>query len=124
MLDTNYTDPFTAAWELLGRPGAMLSGSKTAAPERRVVWNANVLIDQEQNSGRLHDLLAGRTVKPVKVWFGDLSVTESEAKLQELANRFGQKVYVLREMDARFDTEANPRIEEAVAVFEPESDDA
>lgn len=121
MLDTNYTDPLTAAWELLGRPGAMLSGSKTAAPERRVVWNANVLIDQPNGK---FSIFPAKRVSPVKVWFGDLSITESEAKLQELANRFGQKVYVLREMDARFDTEANPRIDEAVAVFEPESDDA
>jgi hypothetical protein len=90
--------------ELLGMPGVMLSGSKSAPAERRMVWNANIVI-----SGK----------PPVKVWFGDLSITDSNDKLQELANRTGKTVFILREMDARFDTERKPRLENAVEIYEP-----
>jgi len=88
--------------ELLGRPGRMLSGSKTAPAEKRVVWNANVIAGDE------------------KIWYGDISITDSEENLQELANKLGEKIYVLREMDARFENEKKPRLDQAVATFEPE----
>lgn len=94
-------NPYEVAEELLGRSGAMLSGSKSAPAEDRVVWNANVLANK------------------MKIWHGDISITRKEKELQTLANDLGVKIYVLREMDARFDTEANPRIKDAVATFEP-----
>lgn len=97
---SNY-DLYTLADELLGPCGRMLSGTKTAPPERRVVWNGNVLV--------------GKT----KVWYGDISLTDSEDQLQQLADRAGEIVSVLREMDARFGSEKNPDLRRAVASFMP-----
>lgn len=96
-------DPYDVAVDLLGYPGRMLSGSKTADAELQVVWNANVL--------------AGRT----KIWYGDISITRSADSLQDLADILNETIYVLREMDARFDTENDPRLDAAVAVYNPES---
>ena len=86
--------------EILGPCGKMLSGSKIAPPGQNVVWNANVCVGSR------------------KVWFGDLNVTKSEDKLKALAKLAGEPVYVLREMDARFNNEAKPLLENAVYTTE------
>lgn len=96
--------------ELLGRPGKMLSGFKQAAPERRVVWNGNVILEEKQGWFRKN---------LTKIWFGDISLTESAEALQKLADEFDGTIYVLREMDARFPNEESPRIEYAVAMAIP-----
>jgi hypothetical protein len=101
MIDFGDLDPYVEASNLLGYPGAMLSGSKQAAPERNVVWNGNVFANK------------------MKIWFGDISITEKTDELQTLANTLGVKIYVLREHDGRFDNEANPLLDQAVATFEP-----
>ena len=96
------------AWELaaeiLGRrSGVMLSGSKSASPERKVVWNGNVCVKELG-----------------KIWYGDISLTESKERLQDLADRLGASVYVLHEHDARFRNEDKPLYEESVARFDPQ----
>lgn len=99
-------DKWDIAEEYLGRPGRMLSGSKTAPKGKRVVWNANVC-----------------TRENGKIWFGDLNVTDSLDKLIELSIRLNTTVYVLYEMDARFDNELNPKFGDAVvAVNEYETE--
>jgi hypothetical protein len=90
--------------ELLGPCGRILSGSKTAPPEMRVVWNGNVLVGKS------------------KVWYGDISLRDSAPKLQELADRAGETVSVLREMDARFGSERNPDLSRAKAQYKPGDD--
>ena len=84
----------------LGSPGRMISYSKSgyrgAYPERMPVFNANVCDEQK------------------KLWHGDLDLTLDEAKLQTLAASLGEPVFVLYERDARFATEAAPRLSEAV----------
>lgn len=85
----------------LGWPGAMISGSKSGYhrehPNNIAVFNANLIVE---GIG--------------KVWYGDLDVTKSESKLKKLAKELGKRIYVLREMDCRFDTESEPRIDHAV----------
>jgi len=92
-----------AAESALGYPGRMISASKSAYdrahPKNVVVFNANVCT-------RSHG----------KIWFGDLDVTKDEQTLQKLAAALGEDVFVLREHDARFETEANPQFERARAV--------
>ncbi len=92
------------AEEVLGHCGAMISGSKSfyrnQYPDNEVVFNANVC------------LASG------KVWHGDLDITKSEERLQELADRLGEDVYILREHDARFDNEDSPKLELAVRKVE------
>lgn len=79
-------------------PGRMMGGTKISPKGHLCVWNANIC-----------------TKKFGKIWFGDLDLTTDEQKLIELAKGFGEELYILREMDARFTTEANPRFDRAVA---------
>lgn len=93
------------AGELIGWPGRMISGSKSGYrrlhPGNIVVFNANLCTDEG------------------KFWHGDLDVTLNGKNLQKLADRIGQRVYVLSEMDARFEREHNPAFDQALATFEP-----
>lgn len=82
----------------IGPVGRMISSSKTAPKGHLCVWNGNIIID-------------GR-----KVWYGDIDVTKQAKSLAKLAKEIGKDVYVLREMDARFDNEANPDLSRAVHV--------
>lgn len=90
---------------ILGFPGRMISGSKSGYrmrfPDNRPVFNANVCVE----SG--------------KIWYGDLDLTLDGDKLQGLANELGERVYVLYEMDARFENEERPLLGQAVETYEP-----
>jgi hypothetical protein len=85
--------------------GRMVSGSKVAPKGQECVWNANVIVDGK------------------KVWYGDLNLTKDEKDLQKCANIIGKPLYILREMDARFDNEKNPKLDKAVKVFTPAKKD-
>ncbi len=93
----------TKAVEVMGHMGRMISGSKSGYdrdhPGNVVVFNANLCT---RSSG--------------KVWFGDLDVTRDKEKLIRLSLELGEPVYVLREHDARFDTEAHPQFDRARAI--------
>jgi hypothetical protein len=84
------------------RPGRMISGSKTAPKGHVCVFNANLC-----------------TIEGGKFWFGDIDLTDDADDLKRIAADKGCPVYVLREMDARFQNEANPRFENAVAIIQP-----
>lgn len=83
-------------------PGRMISGTKRGPEGHECVFNANVC-----------------TKSAGKIWFGDLDLTDDANDLRRLAAEKNETVYVLREMDARFTTEANPRFENAVATITP-----
>lgn len=95
-------DQYTQATEILGMPGRLVSASKsgysTQYPNNVVVFNSNVC------------------TKNGKIWFGDIDVTKDEAKLKELAEALGERIYVIREMDGRFENEAKPKLDNAVYV--------
>ena len=97
------TDQRLAAEAALGYPGRMISHSKSgydrAHPGHIVVFNANLC-----------------TRSQGKIWYGDIDVTKDEKALQKLAAALGEEVFVLREHDARFQTEADPRLDQARAV--------
>ncbi len=82
----------------LGWAGRMVTRSKldyaSKYPNHCIVFNANVV-------------LGGFG----KVWHGDVDLTVDEPALKTIALRFGTSLYVLREMDARHDTEHSPRLE-------------
>ena len=94
------------AQEILGPTGRMLSGSKSAYhhlyPTRKPVFNANVL-----------------TKSDGKIWYGDLdlSLKKDREALFELSYCLYERVFVFREMDARFGTENTPDWDKAVEVF-------
>lgn len=85
--------------------GRLLSGSKSdytrRNPNNLVVFNANVIVDGQ------------------KVWYGDLDITKETKKLQKIANALQKSLYILREMDGRFDNENSPKLDRAVAVINP-----
>jgi len=55
-----------------------------------IVFNANIV-----------------TKKSGKIWFGDLDLTISNKDLQLIANELKEDLYILREMDARFEMNPN-----------------
>lgn len=71
-------------------PGRMISGSKSAYrdeyPDNVVVFNGNII-----------------TKKRGKIWYGDLDVTLDFDNLKAVADELGEDLYVLYEMDARFE---------------------
>ena len=90
----------------LGFPGAMISGSKTMYrnryPNNFAIFNANVCVGLD------------------KVWWGDLDVTVSKDKLISLAKVLNDVVFVLYEMDGRFENEDEPLINDYVIKFLPD----
>lgn len=105
MTDTTQTDVVETVKDtvklLLGRAGRMIAGSKStykkAFPKNLVAFNANVCIE---GLG--------------KVWHGDLDITRDEALLVRLAELTDREVYVLYEMDGRFDNESKPKLGKAI----------
>jgi len=89
-----------AAELLLGHSGRLIAGSKSAYrkyyPKNLVLFNANLVV-------------RGR-----KVWHGDLDLSRDEALIVRLAELIQDEVYVLYEMDARFENEDSPRMDKAV----------
>ena len=89
--------------------GQMISGSKTLYhrmnPNNLVCFNGNIFV---KGLG--------------KVWWGDVDVTRSKTILRKIAYDNQITLYVLREMDGRFDNENRPDEEldaAAAAVFKP-----
>jgi len=90
----------------LGMNGHLISWSKSgyrdSHPDNIVIFNANIC------------------TKSGKIWYGDIDVTKSKQTLQELASELDQDVFILYEMDGRFDNEERPRLENYVVKFTPE----
>lgn len=70
----------------------MISWSKSsyreANPENEVYFNANIFVLGEG-----------------KVWFGDIDVTKDQETLQKIASEIGKDLFILRELDGRFENE-------------------
>lgn len=94
-------------YRILGKQGRLIDLSKSdytiSHKDGRPIFNANVVVGM------------------AKVWFGDLdlAVKQDRDRLQELADSAGDTVYVLYEMDGRFEHEDSPLIDKAVEVFYP-----
>jgi len=86
------TEQLAAVDRVLGYPGRMISGSKSAYSAKYgthfTIFNSNVFVE---GIG--------------KVWYGDLDLTKDESKLSKLALTLRQKIHVLYEMDGRFENE-------------------
>lgn len=87
----------------------MIAWSKSAYrqqyPDHVVYFNANIFTEEEG-----------------KVWFGDIDISADGGRLQEVANEAGRTLYVLREMDGRFENEtqsASELKEVAAAIYRP-----
>lgn len=72
--------------------GRMICESKSmyrdVYPDNIVVFNANIV-----------------TVTNGKVWFGDLDLTRDAEALRTVSKNIGEPLFILREMDGRFENE-------------------
>ena len=70
--------------------GRMISPSKSlyriTHPTHDTLFNANIF-----------------TEKNGKIWWGDLDLTLDDVKLKQIAQEIGEDLYILREMDGRFE---------------------
>ncbi len=82
---------------VFGPPGATLNATKS---DPKILYNANLIVGD------------------TKVWYGDFNFISKKYKLQDLARTINMKVYLLCEMDARFDNEENPLLNKAVLAFD------
>lgn len=82
--------PDDVAVKHLGHHGTMISGSKSgylhSHPKSEVFFNANLY-----------------NAEAIKIWFGDVDITKSRTKLQELAKALGGPIYLTREQPWRWD---------------------
>ena len=86
----------------LGASGRIISMSKSGYreknPKSAAIFNANIVATL-------------RGLKEYeKVWFGDLDITKDESALNEIAAETGLDLFVLYEMDGRFENEDNPQV--------------
>jgi hypothetical protein len=80
--------------------GRLISGSKTFYiennPDGDPIFNSNIV-----------------TLTQGKIWYGDIDLVKNYTKLEEIATEIGETLYVLREMDGRFEAEKLP-VEEVI----------
>lgn len=92
----------------VGFQGRMITGSKSgyrkALPENAAVFNANLVVPDGEGFN--------------KIWHGDLDLTLDGEKILKLSKEIQLPIYVLREMDARFNTEEEPKVENAIAIYD------
>lgn len=90
--------------EILGNPGTMVGTSKGRYrynnPENVVVFNSNICT---KDNG--------------KIWYGDIDLTVDLSKVVETAKYLKKDLYVLYEMDGRFENEEKPKYDDAVAII-------
>jgi hypothetical protein len=97
------TNKFTEVLnEKIGFCGRMISASKSGYrnkfPRNLVVFNANIIVDGK------------------KVWWGDIDLTLSKNDLLSIAVLKNKDIYILYEMDGRFENEDSPRIDNYIVV--------
>jgi len=94
------------AEKILGFPGHLISWSKSGYrkfnPTHLVIFNSNICIEEG------------------KIWYGDLDITVSHKFLLKLAEKLNKVIYVLYEMDGRFENETKPKIENHVIRISPQ----
>lgn len=64
------------------------SDYKREYPNNEIYFNANIFVLGEG-----------------KVWYGDIDVTREKEKLETIAKEINQDLFILREMDGRFENE-------------------
>lgn len=91
--------------EKIGWAGRIISGSKRGYrmthPDNFALFNSNIC------------------TKAAKIWWGDIDLTTAKLDLLDIAEETGEELYVLFEMDGRFENENSPKIDKAAVVFYP-----
>jgi hypothetical protein len=91
------------AQSIIGPLGAIISHSKSGYrerhPENLSIFNANICTKDE------------------KIWWGDLDVTLKQTFIADLAFILSEDLYVLYEMDGRFENEGEPKVDRYAVKF-------
>ena len=91
------------AQSIIGPLGAIISHSKSGYrerhPENLSIFNANICTKDE------------------KIWWGDLDVTLKQTFIADLAFILSEDLYVLYEMDGRFENEDKPKVDRYAVKF-------
>lgn len=81
--------------------GRMISGSKSGyrrwRPKNIPIFNSNMC-----------------TLTHGKIWHGDLDITDDDETLKKIAAYLNEPIYLLYEMDGRFENGEKPRIDKAI----------
>lgn len=93
---------FNEHFILYGRILGSKSRYRDAHPNNFTIFNANICIKQG------------------KVWFGDVDLTLEKDILLKISKEVGQTLYVLYEMDARFNHEEEPLLSKSACIFRPD----
>jgi len=97
----NLDEVYNVISKTLGSNGRMISGSKSGYhnryPNHVAIFNANIIAKMPDGSIE-------------KLWYGDVDITLDENAIKSAALDGECELYVLREMDARFEFEDNPQI--------------
>lgn len=106
-------EPRRSVTKILGIYGRMISFSKSwygeHHPQHVTVFNSNLIAVEDKKKAKANNR------QPVtKLWYGDLDLTVDEPKLVELSAKLQLDLYVLREMDGRFENEEEPKIDRYV----------
>jgi len=92
----------------IGYAGRMIAGSKSgycnAYPTNFPVFNSNLVVIKDG--------------KPTKVWHGDLDLTLDYDKLLKASEKLGTALYVLYEMDGRFENDEKPVMDRYIAKYD------
>jgi hypothetical protein len=98
-------NPTSISSSILGFEGKMISFSKSGYrqenPENLVIFNSNIIQKTEKGYE--------------KIWYGDLDITLDYEKLVRISEWLDTEIFVLYEMDARFDRESDPNVLNFVA---------
>jgi hypothetical protein len=93
-------NPTSITSSILGFEGKMISWSKsgyrTENPENLAIFNANIIEKTEKGYE--------------KIWYGDIDITLDYEKLIRISECLDTEIFVLYEMDARFDRESAPNV--------------
>ena len=96
-------DKIETTTAFLGMPGRMISNSKSGYkqnnPDNLVIFNANIC------------------TLNFKIWWGDLDLTKSIEDLSDLAKILEEDIYVLYELDGRFEYEQKPLVHKFAVKF-------
>ena len=100
---------------------AIIAGKHGLEFGRMIAYSKSTYIMNKKNHQAIFN--ANIITSEGKIWWGDLDLTDDSDKLQAIADEIGKTLYILHEMDYRFNKENRPfeEVEKlAVKKFVPE----
>lgn len=90
---------------------------------RMICWDTDTYVKEHPNDEVVFNAnLCMLTIQPKrrKLWYGDLNLTKENDILQEIADFCREPIYILSELDGRYEYEKDPQIDRAIKMYNPE----